>query len=162
MSSKEPSKNEVQFEPFTFAKNDSNKLSPLSSTNKDNKKITSNEKNDINEKDIGLIYEGKRTNELANLSNKMSYKNEQIENKNLDGENHEGDNSDMMGNYNYDPQEDDFYYFISENIPPQNFSEKLRNIKVKYSKLKEDIEKLKKENKKYNPNFIVKKYNLYE
>ena len=65
----------------------------------------------------------------------------------------------MMGKYNYE-QDEDFYYFINKEIPPQNFSEKLRNIKIKYNKLKQDIEKLKKENKKYNPNFVIKKYNF--
>ena len=78
----------------------------------------------------------------------MKEDNEQIEQK-YNEEDNIKINDDMMEKYNYAQQEDDFYYFISENIPPQNFSEKLRNIKIKYEKLKNEIEKLKKENNKY-------------
>ena len=157
MSDPEQSKNEGPHDPFTFAKNDSAKISPLSSTNKENKNLNPSEKNiqsnnDIHiNKEYDLYYEGKRTNELPNI------KNDQVNNQNLEEINE--DNNDMMGKYNYE-QDEDFYYFINKEIPPQNFSEKLRNIKIKYNKLKQDIEKLKKENKKYNPNFVIKKYNL--
>ena len=153
-------KKEGQLEPFTFAKNDSNKHTQLSNTNKES---LSDEKNINNNISKELLYEGKRTNELANFSNKETFKGSntlQMENKNFikDNSNNNLNEEDMMGSYNYEQQDEDFYYFISENIPPQNFTEKLRNIKVKYEKLNKEIERLKKENKKYNPNFIIKKY----
>ena len=146
------SKNEGQIEPFTFAKNDSKQHTLLSNTNKE---LGTEEKNiNINiSKDLN--YEGKRTNELADSYNKNEMK-ENINNKNSDVKDNNND-EDMMEGYNYGQQDDDFYYFISENIPPQNFSEKLRNIKIKYEKLKNEIEKLKIENKKYNPNYVMKK-----
>ena len=146
------SKNEGQIEPFTFAKNDSKQHTLLSNTNKE---LGTEEKNiNINiSKDLN--YEGKRTNELVDSYNKNEMK-ENINNKNTDIKDNNND-EDMMEGYNYGQQDDDFYYFISENIPPQNFSEKLRNIKIKYEKLKNEIEKLKIENKKYNPNYVMKK-----
>ena len=149
------SKNDGQLEPFTFGKNDSNKLTQLSNTNKE---LRSDENNlNINtSKDV--FYKSQRENELSNNSkkNKMKEDNEQIEQK-YNEEDNIKINDDMMEKYNYAQQEDDFYYFISENIPPQNFSEKLRNIKIKCEKLKNEIDKLKKENKKYNPSYIMKK-----
>ena len=149
------SKNDGQLDPFTFGKNDSNKLTQLSNTNKE---LRSDENNlNINtSKDV--FYKSQRENELSNNSkkNKMKEDNEQIEQK-YNEEDNIKINDDMMEKYNYDQQEDDFYYFISENIPPQNFSEKLRNIKIKCEKLKNEIDKLKKENKKYNPNYLMKK-----
>ena len=149
------SKNDGQIEPFTFGKNDSNKLTQLSNTNKE---LRSDENNlNINtSKDV--FYKSQRENELSNNSkkNKMKEDNEQIEQK-YNEEDNIKINDDMMEKYNYAQQEDDFYYFISENIPPQNFSEKLRNIKIKCEKLKSEIDKLKRENKKYNPNYVMKK-----
>ena len=149
------SKNDGQLEPFTFGKNDSNKLTQLSNTNKE---LRSDENNlNINtSKDV--FYKSQRENELSNNSkkNKMKEDNEQIEQK-YNEEDNIKINDDMMEKYNYAQQEDDFYYFISENIPPQNFSEKLRNIKIKCAKLKNEIDKLKRENKKYNPNYVMKK-----
>ena len=149
------SKNDGQLEPFTFGKNDSNKLTQLSNTNKE---LRSDENNlNINtSKDV--FYKSQRENELSNNSkkNKTKEDNEQIEQK-YNEEDNIKINDDMMEKYNYAQQEDDFYYFISENIPPQNFSEKLRNIKIKCEKLKSEIDKLKRENKKYNPNYVMKK-----
>ena len=149
------SKNDGQLEPFTFGKNDSNKLTQLSNTNKE---LRSDENNlNINtSKDV--FYKSQRENELSNNSkkNKMKEDNEQMEQK-YNEEDNIKINDDMMEKYNYAQQEDDFYYFISENIPPQNFSEKLRNIKIKCEKLKSEIDKLKRENKKYNPNYVMKK-----
>ena len=149
------SKNDGQIEPFTFGKNDSNKLTQLSNTNKE---LRSDENNlNINtSKDV--FYKSQRENELSNNSkkNKMKEDNEQIEQK-YNEEDNIKINDDMMEKYNYAQQEDDFYYFISENIPPQNFSEKLRNIKIKCANLKNEIDKLKRENKKYNPNYVMKK-----
>ena len=149
------SKNDGQLEPFTFGKNDSNKLTQLSNTNKE---LRSDENNlNINtSKDV--FYKSQRENELSNNSkkNKMKEDNEQIEQK-YNEEDNIKINDDMMEKYNYAQQEDDFYYFISENIPPQNFSEKLRNIKIKCANLKNEIDKLKRENKKYNPNYVMKK-----
>ena len=149
------SKNDGQLDPFTFGKNDSNKLTQLSNTNKE---LRSDENNlNINtSKDV--FYKSQRENELSNNSkkNKMKEDNEQIEQK-YNEEDNIKINDDMMEKYNYAQQEDDFYYFISENIPPQNFSEKLRNIKIKCANLKNEIDKLKRENKKYNPNYVMKK-----
>ena len=149
------SKNDGQIEPFTFGKNDSNKLTQLSNTNKE---LRSDENNlNINtSKDV--FYKSQRENELSNNSkkNKMKEDNEQTEQK-YNEEDNIKINDDMMEKYNYAQQEDDFYYFISENIPPQNFSEKLRNIKIKCANLKNEIDKLKRENKKYNPNYVMKK-----
>ena len=149
------SKNDGQLEPFTFGKNDSNKLTQLSNTNKE---LRSDENNlNINtSKDV--FYKSQRENELSNNSkkNKMKEDNEQIEQK-YNEEDNIKINDDMMEKYNYAQQEDDFYYLISENIAPQNFSEKLRNIKIKCEKLKSEIDKLKRENKKYNPNYVMKK-----
>ena len=149
------SKNDGQLDPFTFGKNDSNKLTQLSNTNKE---LRSDENNlNINtSKDV--FYKSQRENELSNNSkkNKTKEDNEQIEQK-YNEEDNIKINDDMMEKYNYAQQEDDFYYFISENIPPQNFSEKLRNIKIKCANLKNEIDKLKRENKKYNPNYVMKK-----
>ena len=149
------SKNDGQLEPFTFGKNDSNKLTQLSNTNKE---LASDEKNPNSNTSKDLPYKNQKENELSNYSNKNKIKenNNQMEQEYIEEDNMKV-NDDMMEKYNYDQQEDDFYYFISENIPPQNFSEKLRNIKIKCEKLKNEIDKLKKENKKYNPNYIMKK-----
>ena len=145
-------KNEGQIEPFTFAKNDSNKHTQLSNTNKESDTHDKNLNINISK---DLQYEGQRANELGNLSSKNTIK--ENNNKKIAEENNNIDNEDMMGSYNYDQQDDDFYYFISENIPPQNFTEKLRKIKIKYEKLKNEIERLEKENKKYNPNYVMRK-----
>ena len=149
------SKNDGQLDPFTFGKNDSNKLTQLSNTNKE---LASDEKNPNSNTSKELIHKSQKENELSNYSNKNKIKenNNQMEQEYIEEDNMKV-NDDMMEKYNYDQQEDDFYYFISENIPPQNFSEKLRNIKIKCEKLKNEIDKLKKENKKYNPNYIMKK-----
>ena len=149
------SKNDGQLDPFTFGKNDSNKLTQLSNTNKE---LASDEKNPNSNTSKDLPYKNQKENELSNYSNKNKIKenNNQMEQEYIEEDNMKV-NDDIMEKYNYDQQEDDFYYFISENIPPQNFSEKLRNIKVKCEKLKNEIDKLKKENKKYNPNYIMKK-----
>ena len=149
------SKNDGQLDPFTFGKNDSNKLTQLSNTNKE---LASDEKNPNSNTSKDLPYKNQKENELSNYSNKNKIKenNNQMEQEYIEEDNMKI-NDDMMEKYNYDQQEDDFYYFISENIPPQNFSEKLRNIKIKCKKLKNEIDKLKKENKKYNPNYIMKK-----
>ena len=149
------SKNDGQLDPFTFGKNDSNKLTQLSNTNKE---LASDEKNPNSNTSKDLPYKNQKENELSNYSNKNKIKenNNQMEQEYIEEDNMKV-NDDMMEKYNYDQQEDDFYYFISENIPPQNFSEKLRNIKIKCEKLKNEIDKLKKENKKYNPNYIMKK-----
>ena len=149
------SKNDGQLDPFTFGKNDSNKLTQLSNTNKE---LASDEKNPNSNTSKDLLYKNQKENELSNYSNKNKIKenNNQMEQEYIEEDNMKV-NDDMMEKYNYDQQEDDFYYFISENIPPQNFSEKLRNIKIKCEKLKNEIDKLKKENKKYNPNYIMKK-----
>ena len=149
------SKNDGQLDPFTFGKNDSNKLTQLSNTNKE---LASDEKNPNSNTSKDLPYKNQKENELSNYSNKNKIKenNNQMEQEYIEEDNMKV-NDDMMEKYNYDQQEDDFYYFISENIPPQNFSEKLRNIKIKCEKLKNEIDKLKKENKKYNPSYIMKK-----
>ena len=149
------SKNDGQLDPFTFGKNDSNKLTQLSNTNKE---LASDEKNPNSNTSKELIHKSQKENELSNYSNKNKIKenNNQMEQEYIEEDNMKI-NDDMMEKYNYDQQEDDFYYFISENIPPQNFSEKLRNIKIKCEKLKNEIDKLKKENKKYNPSYIMKK-----
>ena len=152
------SKNENEIEPFTFSKNYSIKLNQLSSTNKES---ATEEKNLNNNLSNELDNEGQKLNELPKYPIKEALKddnNNSIENKNNIDENNNNED-DMMGSYNYEPQDDDFYYFISENIPPQNFTQKLRDIKLKYEKLNNEIERLKKENKKYNPNFIKRKYN---
>ena len=146
------SKNDGPPEPFTFAKNDSKQLTQLSNTNKE---FGTDEKIQNINKSKELNHEGQRTNEMENFSNKNTIK--ENNNTNIEEEENNAINDDMMGSYNYEQQDEDFYYFISENIPPQNFSEKLRNIKVKYEKLKKEIEKLKKENKKYNPNYVMSK-----
>ena len=149
------SKNDGQLDPFTFGKNDSNKLTQLSNTNKE---LASDEKNPNSNTSKDLPYKNQKENELSNYSNKNKIKenNNQMEQEYIEEDNMKV-NDDMMEKYNYDQQEDDFYYFISENIPPQNFSEKLRNIKIKCEKLKSEIDKLKRENKKYNPNYVMKK-----
>ena len=131
--------------------------------------IKSSEKNNYSK---DLKYEGQRTNEMRNMTFKDAPKEDnQIKVEEEDNDNNqniinEENNSKYIYNNNInDENEDNYenyyddYYYISEIIPPQNFSEKLKNIKIKYQKLKEEIEFLKKENKKYNPNFIIKQYN---
>ena len=113
-----------------------------------------------------LKYEGQRTNEMRNMTFKGHPKeNSQIkeediaQDQNIINEENDFNNKYIYNNNIYDENEYDEIYYISEFIPPQNFSQKLKNIKFKYQKLKEEIEFLKKENKKYNPNFIIKNYN---
>ena len=119
---------------------------PLTLTNNEqNKNISINKEKEFLK---DLNYEGQKTFDLKNT--KTMKENED----NLDSNNKYYDEKD----YNYgDDNEYMGYYYISEVIPPQNFPEKLKKIKIKYEKLKEEIEFLKKENKKYNPNFIIKK-----
>ena len=124
--------------------------------------------------DKDLQYEGQRTNELKNFTyeppkevNNVKNNFVKIESNNeVRGEEGEEGEEDKLENYYYngDLNQDyeieeksyDDYYYISEYIPPQNFSQKLKNIKLKYEKLKKEIELLKKENKKYNPNFMTR------
>ena len=128
------------------------------------------EDDNINKYLKDINFEGQRTNELINIDYKEPPKEEkeiQVEGEeNIIGEN-EG-NDVPQGNYyynnNYEDEGDekynnyyDDYYYISEFVPPQNFTQKLKNIKLKYQKLKEEIEWLKKENRKYNPHFTIKK-----
>ena len=97
-----------------------------------------------------LNYEGQRTNEIKNMTfNEQSRKENNENNFNINDDNN-GENES-----NKDLNE---YYFISDIIPPLNFTQKLRDIKIKYQNLKEEIEFLKKENKKYNSGFYIKKY----
>ena len=122
-----------------------------------------------------LKYEGQKTNEMRNFSikdipkhgdNQINENNNNQNNLNEEGEEENNDNDNVYIRYeygdegqgNYSQNYDDLFY-ISDILPPQNFSEKLRNIKIKYQKLKEDIERLKKENKKYNPYFITRNNN---
>ena len=119
---------------------------PLTLTNNEqNKNISIDEEKEFL-KDLNC--EGQKTFDLKNT--KTMKENED----NLDSNNKYYDEKD----YNYNDDDEYMgYYYISEVIPPQNFPEKLKKIKIKYEKLKEEIEFLKKENKKYNPNFIIKK-----
>ena len=145
------SKNENEIEPFTFSKNYSIKLNQLSNTNKES---ATDEKNLNNNVSNELLNKKPKINESPYFQNEEVIKqdNNPTEMKSNSKENNNNED-DMMGSYNYEQQDDDFYYFISENIPPQNFTQKLRDIKVKYEKLNKEIEMLKIENKKYNPNF---------
>ena len=171
--------NKNQTDPLTFTHQEiNNKI-----LEENNQQINSNNNNNNkNEDEVkqdtkinyykDLNYEGQKTNEMRNFTIKDtkhgdSQINENNNNPNNLNEEREEENNDNVyiryeygdeGQGNYSQNYDDLYY-ISEIIPPQNFSEKLRNIKIKYQKLKEDIEKLKKENKKYNPYFITRKNN---
>ena len=72
------------------------------------------------------------------------------------------ENYEEYKNYNEGQDDDDEYYFISELVPPQNFSSKLRFAKKRYQELQKKIYLLKKEIKKYNPNYPVRDYNYYK
>ena len=89
------------------------------------------------------------TDNAKKLKQKLEIFSEQIE----QGESLKALIDNYENNNNFDEIMDT--YIKLENIKK---SEKLRNIKIKYNKLKQDIEKLKKENKKYNPNFIIRNY----
>ena len=157
---------------------ESKKQDPLTFThNMDKKDIENNEqeqKSNINKNDDNinkymkdLKFEGQKTNELININYKDPEKEEKqiqvedeqnniIDNEKVDANDIPQGNYYYNNNYEEDENEkyyDDYYYYISEIVPPQNFTEKLKNIKIKYQKLKEEIEWLKKENQKYNPNF---------
>ena len=149
------SKNENEIEPFTFSKNYSIKLNQLSNTNKESATDEKNLNNNISNEHINRK---QKINESPYFHNEEipKHENNPTEIKNNSNENNNNEN-DMMGSYNYEQQDEDFYYFISENIPPQNFTQKLRDIKIKYEKLNKEIEMLKIENKKYNPNFNNRK-----
>ena len=149
------SKNENEIEPFTFSKNCSIKLNQLSNTNKES---ATDEKNLNNNVSNELLNKQQKINESPYFHKEevIKHDNNPTEIKSNTNENNNNED-DMMGSYNYEQQDDDFYYFISENIPPQNFTQKLRDIKIKYEKLNKEIEMLKIENKKYNPNFYKRK-----
>ena len=171
------SQNYKQTDPFTFTHKEINKNNLGNNIREENPKENNNLNNKGNKYYNDLNYEGQRTNELASINFKSLPKEE----KEIKAENsvkinqvdssqkipNEGDNYIKNNNYieveneNDDNYYEDYYYFISEIIPPQNFSEKLKNIKKKYEKLKKEIDWLKKENKKYNPNFITKKNKYY-
>ena len=127
-----------------------------------------------------LNYEGQRTNELKSITykdgirddkqiihdnndNKNDEENINNPQENLDEDEYDKINLGKMGGNCEENEEDDIYY-ISQFIPPQNFSVKLRNAKDEYEKLKREIEKLKRENKKFNPKFNMERpfaYNPY-
>ena len=171
---------------WTFkAGSESKKNDPLTFTyNMDGKELNIKEqeekpKDNINNQDIDnninkymkdIKFEGEKTNELMKINYEEPPKEEkQIQVEDQDNIIDENDDNDApQGNYyynnNYEDEGDekynnyyDDYFYISEFIPPQNFTEKLKNIKIKYQKLKEEIEWLKKENQKYNPHFTIKK-----
>ena len=168
-----------QIDPMTYTNIDINKEKIQNYLLEENDKIS--KKEELNQKNNlykDLEYEGQKTNELKNIvyeQPKEEINNEKnilkMESNNEEGgeEGQEGED-DKIGTYYYNGDlnqeyEDnekyyDDYYYISEYIPPQNFSKKLKNIKLKYEKLKKEIEWLKKENKKYNPNFILRNYKI--
>ncbi len=173
------SQNKNEADPLTYTNKEINKMNleniineekPQEIDNQKEKEKVSIDKTNKYYKDLNC--EGQKTNEFQFISFKGSPKEEteiKVENDNKKIEignsqkiQSEGDiyikdnNYKEVENENDDNSYDDYFY-ISELIPPQNFSEKLKKIKIKYQKLKEEIEWLKKENKKYNPNFIIKK-----
>ena len=168
-----------QTEPFTFTHKEINKNNLENNLEEENPKENNNLSNKENKYYKDLNYEGQRTNELSSTNFKLLLKGEKEIKKENNVKINQVDNTQKnpnegeiyIKNNNYievenenddDNYYEDYYYFISEIIPPQNFSEKLKNIKKKYEKLKKEIEWLKKENKKYNPNFIAKKNKYYQ
>ena len=102
-------------------------------------------KNVLNEDDKEGDNEGEIEEEIQFVDKKKDENYEEYKNS------HEGQDDD-----------DDEYYFISELVPPQNFSSKLRLAKKKHKELQTEIDLLKKEIKKYNPNYPVRDYNYYK
>ena len=128
---------------------------------KDKKDGIQTDKKDANEI---MIFDGQGTKEIKNEFNEDD----------KEGDNEEGveeeiqfvnkkkdENYEEIKNYN-GSEDDDEYYYISELVPPQNFSSKLRSAKKRYQKLQEEINILKKEIKKYNPNLPIRNYNYYK
>jgi len=157
-----------QTDPLLFTYNMNNKINinkeENSHDNKDIKDgIQSDKKKDMNEI---MVFDGQGTKEMNNILN------EDDKDKEAEGEGEENIEVQFVDkkkdeNYNeyknYDNGEDeDEYYYISDLIPPQNFSNKLRLAKKKHEKLQKEIDLLKKQIKKYNPNFPVRDYNYYK
>ena len=153
-------------DPLTFTHNQKDNKN-LDIINQEENPSNSNKNNNNIYKD--LKFEGQRTNELRNYTTNKEMLNEDNQIKqDIDINNENENNDDDMAveedmerkeyEHDYEQENEDEYYYISEIIPPQNFPAKLRNIKDKYSKLKEEIEHLKKQIKKYNPNYVFGKY----
>ena len=159
-------------DPLTFTYNMDKKELENNQQEERPKDSNNNPKEDdnINKYLKDMKFEGQRTNELIDINYKEPPKEEkEIQVEGEENINNENEGNDVpQGNYyynnNYEDEADgkydnyyDDYYYISEFVPPQNSTQKLKNIKLKYQKLKEEIEWLKKENQKYNPHFNLKK-----
>ena len=124
--------------------------------------IQSDKKEDLNEY---MKFDGQGTKDIKNVLNEDDKEGDnegKIEEEIKFVDKKKDENYEEYKNYNEGQDDDDEYYFISELVPPQNFSSKLRFAKKRYQELQKKIYLLKKEIKKYNPNYPVRDYNYYK
>ena len=153
-----------QTDPLLFTYDMKNKINIDKEENPHDNKDTNDgiktDKKDLNE---NMIFDGQGTKEIKNVLKEEEGDNEEGEEYVIQlVDKKKDENYEEYKNYNDGEEEDDEYYFISELVPPQNFSLKLRLAKKRYQELQKEINKLKKDIKKYNPNLPIRNYNYYK
>ena len=150
-----------QTDPLLYTYNMKNEININNEENPD--AIQSDKKEDFNEY---MKFDGQGTKDIKNVLNEDDKEGDnegEIEEEIQFVDKKKDENYEEYKNYNEgQDDDDDEYYFFSELVPPQNFSSKLRFAKKKHQELQKKIELLKKEIKKYNPNYPVRDYNYYK
>ena len=150
-------------DPLTFTYNKSNKINIEENSNDNNKKDTIQSDKNKNLDEV-MIFDGQGTKESKDILYKEDAEEDiegDIEENIIMVDKKKDENYKEFKNYDDGNIEDDDFYYISELIPPQNFSLKLRLAKKRHQELQKKINSLKKEIKKYNPNFPIRDYNNY-
>ena len=156
-----------QTDPLLFTYDMKNKINIDKEENPHDNKDTNDgfktDKKDLNE---NMIFDGQGTKEIKNVLNEEDKEGDNEEGEEYDiqfVEKKKDENYKEFKDYNDGQEEDvDEYYYFSELVPPQNFSLNLRLAKKKYQELQKEINNLKKDIKKYNPNYPIRDYNYYK
>ena len=154
------SEKKYQTDPLLFTYNMKNEININNEENPD--AIQSDKKKDLNEI---MKFDGQGTKDINNVlseDDKEGDKEGEIEEEIKFVDKKKDENFKEYKDYNEGQDDDDEYYFISELVPPQNFSSKLRFAKNKHQRLQKEIDFLKKQIKKYNPNYPIRDYNYYK